>query len=151
MQEIEELFCMQYALRRAEVAEIAARYAEALEEDRRENPDMFDPARSGFVGLSGNLHPNATMRALEQRLCDSDPSLLCLLRSLLLVGADLLLDPRDFPTPADVISACAVELDRLERREQTPSYLAQALTEVKAEHQCKRLAAVLARLTQAGL
>ncbi len=138
---------MQYMLRRAEVAEVADTLAEALDEDLRENADMFDRTRTTF---SGNPHPNATMRTLERALAARDLPFLHLLSALLLVGGDLVLGLCDFSTPADFVSAVAAEYALLEEKEQDAVHLARRLTEPKAEHQQKRLRAAMREMERAG-
>ena len=140
MTEQATLFCMQYRLRRGEVLEIAEAFELALDEDRRVNADMFDVTR---VTFSKNPHANATMRALEARLGESDLSLLCLLFALLRVGADLSLGLADFGDATSFFEACAEEYARCEVRYTDAAYLARELTTPKAEHQKKRLATAL--------
>ncbi len=142
-----ELFLMQYTMRRAEIAEIADTFAEALDEDFRKNADMFDRTRTTF---SGNPHPNATMRRLEQRLATADLPLLQMISVLILLGTDIVLGLARFERQQDFLSACAEELALLESRGQDAVQLARVLTEVKAEHQQKRLRAAMSEMEYGG-
>ena len=139
-----ELFLMQYAMRRAEIEQIADIFAEALEEDLRENADMFD---RNSTAITGKLHPNATMRRLEDRLAKTDLPLLQMLSVLILLGTDIVLGLAQFDRQQDFLLACAEEQALLERRDPDAVHLARALTEVKAEHQQKRLRAAMAMLS----
>lgn len=138
-----ELFWMQYTMRREEIAEIADIFDEALAEDHRVNADMFD--RTSTV-ITGNPHPNATMRRLEERLAKADLPLLQMLSVLVLLGTDIVLGLAQFEGRQDFLSACAEELALLESRNADAVHLARALTEVKAEHQQKRLRAAMSEM-----
>ncbi len=143
MSEKSELFYMQYMMRREEVYRVADAFEEALAEDHRKNADMFD---IGKLTFSNNPHPNATMRALEEQLADKDLPFLCLLFALLRVGADLVLAPADFESPAQFMDAAAEEFAVAEARYTDAAYLASELTAPKAEHQLRRLRAAIAEM-----
>ncbi len=143
MTEQAELFCMQYAMRRAELNEVASAFDRALAEDHRVNADMFDIHNPS---ITGNLHPNATMRALEKRLCDADLPFLNLLGALLAVGTDLVLDLADFASATECLEAVAAEFAVREARPREAAYLASELTSPKAEHQVKRLYAAMEQM-----
>ena len=128
--------CLLYELRRREIAEIAARLADALDEDHRVNADMFDITRTTF---SQNQHHNATMRALEADLEHADLPLLHLLTALSQIGMEAAQGLGDFPNKADFANAAGEELSYLEQQNAPAHLLAHALTEIKAEHALKRL------------
>lgn len=138
-----ELFCIQVALRERELDEVARSFERAYEEDLRENADMFDIKRLTF---SQNLHKNATMRALEDELAQKDLAFLQLLGALLAIGRDLVLGLADLTDRAELLSALSAELAAISARGAEPCLLAQEITTVKAEHQRKRLCAVMDRL-----
>ena len=127
-------------MRREEVYRVVDTLEEALAEDHQKNADMFDITRPTF---SGNPHPNATMRALEEELSDKDLPFLCLLFALLRVGADLSLGLADFDTADAFLDAAAQEFALAESRYTDVAYLASELTMPKAEHQLKRLRAAI--------
>ena len=141
-----ELF-LQYALRRSEILTISGRFADALDEDRRVNADMFDLTRTT---ISKNKHPNKTMRAIEADLQNADLPLLCLLVALSETGMEKSQSLRELSDP-DAFADCAAELYEL-LLAQSPSipYLAQKLTEIKAEHALKRLKTAILSLDAAN-
>lgn len=128
--------CLQYALRRGEIFNIADRFSDALEEDHRVNADMFDIHRTTF---SQNKHPNATMRALEADLLKADLPLLCLLAALSDTGMEKSQGLGDLHTPEKFADSAAALYEQLMNAAPAASYLAQKLTEIKAEHALKRL------------
>ena len=128
--------CLLYELRRREVVEIAQRLADALEEDYRQNADMFDITRTTF---SQNRHPNATMRALEADFERSDLPLLRLLTALSQIGMEASQGLGDFPDKEAFANAAGQELARLEQQNAPAYLLSHSLTEIKAEHALKRL------------
>ncbi|MBE6691128.1 MAG: hypothetical protein E7590_07615 [Ruminococcaceae bacterium] len=127
---------LQYALKRGEILAIADRLMDALEEDHRVNADMFDIHRLTF---SQNKHPNKTMRALEADLQNADLSLLCLLSALSDIGMEKTQHLRDLSDPAVFADCVAALYEELMAIRPDPPYLAQKLTEIKAEHALKRL------------
>ena len=136
MNEQAQDLCLLYDLRRGEVADVALRLSDALEEDYRVNADMFDITRTTF---SQNRHPNATMRALESDLERADLPLLRLLVALSQIGMEAAQGLGDFPDRAAFASAAGEEFARLERMAAPAHQLAHTLTEIKAEHALKRL------------
>ena len=129
-------FCLQYTLRRGEILQIADRLADALEEDYRVNADMFDIHRTT---ISQNKHPNATMRALEADLLRSDLPLLCLLVALSDTGMEKSQGLGELHTPEAFADSAAALYELLSDSRPSVPYLAQKLTEIKAEHALKRL------------
>ena len=136
----------QYLLRRGEVEQLERELQEALDEDHRENADMFDIHAKGF---SGREHPNKTMRRLEARLSELDGDFLCLIAALFELGMEILYG-EEFETPQGFVNAlCEVyEMQRTHFR--SAPILAADLTTPKAEHQLRRLRASLAQLQNAG-
>lgn len=132
--------CLLYDLRRREVADVAARLSDALDEDHRVNADMFDIHRIGF---SQNRHPNATMRALEADLERADLPLLRLLAALSQIGMEASQGLGSFSDKVSFANAAGEELAALERQGAPAYTLAHTLTEIKAEHALKRLATAL--------
>ena len=128
--------CLLYELRRREVVEVAQRLADALEEDYRQNADMFDITRTTF---SQNRHPNATMRALETDFERSDLPFLRLLAALSQVGMEAGQGLGSFPDREAFANAAGQELARLEQQNAPAYLLSHSLTEIKAEHALKRL------------
>ena len=141
-QQINELYLL-YALRRAEIEEVALLFADALDEDHRVNADMFDVSARR---ITGNRHPNATMRALEQRLAKADEELLCLLASLLALGAELTLGLAEFDTREAFLRILAEEFAHQRAQFISPPALASEITAPKAEHLVRRLRAARAYL-----
>jgi len=129
-------FCLQYALRRGEILTVADRFADALEEDYRLNRDMFDIHRLSF---SQNKHPNKTMRALEADLSRKDLSFLCMLAALSDTGMEKSQGLGNLQEPERFADAAAALFGELSGCAPAISYLAQKLTEIKAEHALKRL------------
>ena len=128
--------CLQYALRRGEILTLANRFADALDEDRRVNADMFDLTRTT---ISQSKHPNKTMRAIEADLQNADLPLLCLLVALCEIGMEKSQALQELDDP-ERFADCAAELYELLLAQSPPTpYLAQKLTEIKAEHALKRL------------
>ena len=128
--------CLLYDMRRREVVEVAQRFDEALEEDRRVNADMFDITRTTF---SQNQHPNATMRALEADLEKADLPFLHLLIALCEIGMEVsqrLCSPSDKAEFADMAGE---RFDQLSQSDLPAVVLAHTLTEIKAEHALTRL------------
>ena len=138
-----EEFCMLYALRRSDLVEIADRLRDALNEDYTKNADMFDITRTVF---SQNRHPNATMRALEADLREADLTLLYLLRSLAEAGMELTQGLGGLSTPRHFAELATEIYQDLEKRAPSAPLLAQALTEIKAEHALKRLDAAITQM-----
>ena len=128
--------CLLYDLRRREIADVAARLSDALDEDHRVNADMFDITRTSF---SKNQHPNATMRALEADLERADLSLLNLLTALSQIGMEAAQGLGDFSDKIAFANAAGAELAFLECQAAPAHLLAHSLTEIKAEHALKRL------------
>ena len=137
--------CLLYELRRREVIAVAQKLADALEEDRRQNADMFDITRTTF---SQNRHPNATMRALEGELERADLPFLHLLSALSQMGMEASQGLADFPDRHAFADAAGEELAALERQNAPAYLLAHALTEIKAEHALKRLATAMRYMEQ---
>lgn len=129
-------FCLQYELRRREVAGVAMRLSEALDEDRRLNSDMFDITRTTF---SQNQHPNATMRALESDLERADLPFLHLLVALCEIGMEASQGLGDFPDREAFAKAAGERFAQLSNANMPAVVLAHTLTEIKAEHALKRL------------
>ncbi|MBQ8356485.1 MAG: hypothetical protein IJX39_01595 [Clostridia bacterium] len=138
-------FCLQYALRRTEILRIADRFADALDEDRTQNADMFDTARTAF---SASRHPNATMRALEEEFRTADETLLCLLVALCDAGMELVLALSPISSPTAFAEMASDIFDRLEQERQPSPRMAQKLTEIKAEHAVRRLNAAITQMNQ---
>lgn len=136
MKEATQDLCLQYALRRTDVLAIVRHYEDALDEDYVKNADMFDVTRTTF---SQSKHPNATMRALEKDLLESDLPLLCLLAALTDLGMELTQGLCHFSTPLDFADAVGERYAQLMRATPSAPLLAQHLTEIKAEHALKRL------------
>lgn len=136
---------LQYALRRGEILAIADRFADALEEDRHHNADMFDTRRLTF---SKNQHPNRTMRALESDLQKADAPLLCLLSALSKTGMELVQHLADFPSPTAFAVAAGEQFALLSAKNPPAAHLARELTEIKAEHALRRLTAAIRMLDQ---
>ena len=132
--------CLLYDLRRHEIAAVASRLSDALEEDLRVNADMFDITCTTF---SKNRHPNATMRALEADLAKADLTLLHLLISLYDIGMELTQGLGDFPDKVTFAEAAARRYEALCRGTLDAPILAHLLTEIKAEHALKRLLAAM--------
>ena len=139
-------FGLQYSLLKPRLPELAEALESALNEDYRENPDMFDRQRVGFSTLSANLHPNNTQRALEHRLCDEPQELLLFFLTLLEVGRDATEGLADLHTPAAFAEACADTLEALRARGQSAQTLAYLITLPKAELSLKRLRFSLQKL-----
>lgn len=133
-------FCLLYDLRRHEVAEVASRLSDALDEDFRMNPDMFDITRPT---ISSNKHPNATMRALEANLEKADLPFLRLLTALSEIGMEASQGLGDFPDKAAFADAAGERFHLLSCGEPSAPILAHTLTEIKAEHALKRLATAI--------
>lgn len=133
-------FCLLYDLRRHEVAAIAARLSDALDEDFRMNPDMFDITR---ITISANKHPNATMRALEADLERADLPFLHLLTALAEIGMEVSQGLGDFPSKAAFAEAAGERLALLSRGGLSAPVLAHSFTEIKAEHALKRLVSAI--------
>ena len=142
MDHTQELY-LQYALRRQEIRQIAWRLADALDEDRIKNADMFDINRTVFPE---NKHPNATMRTLEKDLCNTDLSLLALLVSLCELGMELTQGLADFEKPHSFAAAVGERYAQLLQSAPPTPRLAGQLTEIKAQHVLKRLTAAIQKI-----
>ncbi len=140
-------FCILYALRRTDVLEVARSLDEALDEDHRQNADMFDISRTTFPK---SRHPNFTMRALEEKLRNADISLLCLLSALTEAGLELTQGLADFSDTDDFAKTAADIYENLQKRDPSAGLLAQRLTEIKAEHARKRLLAAMEQMDRIG-
>lgn len=128
--------CLQYALRRGEILRLSDRFADALDEDRRCNADMFDLTRTTF---SQNKHPNKTMREIEADLQNADLPLLCMLVALSEIGMEKSQALQDLSDPDRFADCAAAVYEQLLAQSPSLPYLAQKLTEIKAEHALKRL------------
>ena len=136
---------MLYTLRRAEIAEIADILADALDEDRRVNADMFDTSSRR---ITGNRHPNATMRALEERLAGTDADLLCLLAAMLTLGMEISLGLSYFASREEFLSVLESEYRSFEMRFSGAAALASDVTAPKAQHLLRRLRIAMEHMEQ---
>lgn len=133
-------FCLQYTLFRSRLCEIRDRLHDALDEDHLKNADMFDITRTTF---SQSKHPNATMRALEKELCAAEPLFLYLLFSLTELGMEITQGLVATDSPESLARIAAETYRDLQKRAPSAAFLAQSLTEIKAEHALKRLTAAM--------
>lgn len=140
MTEHTEEFKLLLALRRHEVEDVLHQVQNALDEDRRENAEMFDITRTDF---SKNMHPNETLRALERDLAQRDEPFLCLLLALREVGMEQCLGLSESSTPgARMLHAAAAFAEQLSAGASAKT-LAHRFAEVKAQHTAGWLAAAL--------
>ena len=137
MTEREQEFRMLLSLRRHEAERVLERVREALEEDLRENAEMFDITRTDF---SQNLHPNNTMRALEKELAERDEPFLCLLLALRGAGMEESLGLCERSTYAQRVSRAAFEYTERIASGGSAQYLAHEFTEGKAHNTARWLA-----------
>ena len=133
-------FCLQYTLSRARICEIRDRLRDALDEDYVKNADMFDVTRTAFPT---SKHPNDTMRALEKDLLTASPDLLYLLSALTDLGMEVTQGLVDTTDPEALVKIAAETYENLQKRAPSTAFLAQELTEIKAEHALKRLDAAI--------
>ena len=133
-------FCLQYTLSRARICEISDRLRDALDEDYVKNADMFDVTRTAFPT---SKHPNDTMRALEKDLLTASPDLLYLLSALTDLGMEVTQGLVDTTDPEALVKIAAETYENLQKRAPSTAFLAQELTEIKAEHALKRLDAAI--------
>ena len=133
-------FCLQYTLSRARICEIRDRLRDALDEDHVKNADMFDVTRTAFPT---SKHPNDTMRALEKDLLTASPDLLYLLSALTDLGMEVTQGLVDTTDPEALVKIAAETYENLQKRTPSTAFLAQELTEIKAEHALKRLDAAI--------
>ena len=143
MNQPNDIFLMQYALRRTEIAAVCDEFAAAYDEDLRVNADMFDIQRTT---ISGNPHPNDTMRALEKRLAQADLPLLHTLSAMLAVGRDIVLGLAELEGDCALLLALSEEYELVSGRPDSAAMLAADLTVPKAEHQLRRLRTVMRML-----
>ena len=133
-------FCLQYTLSRARICEIRNRLRDALDEDYVKNADMFDVTRTAFPT---SKHPNDTMRALEKDLLTASPDLLYLLSALTDLGMEVTQGLVGTTDPEALVKIAAETYENLQKRAPSTAFLAQELTEIKAEHALKRLDAAI--------
>lgn len=129
-------FLMLCRLRQSELDRICDRFANALDEDRVKNAEMFDTSRTDF---SKNQHPNDTMREIEAELLAGDVRLPMLLSALSDTAMEILLGL----APADVedfFESAAALFEQIEAQHPTLGHLAQKLTEIKPQYAVARLA-----------
>lgn len=138
-------FCLQYSLYRSRIREIRDRLHDALDEDYVKNADMFDVTRTAFPT---SKHPNATMRALEKDLLAADTAFLYLLSALTDLGMEVTQGLVDTADPAALAKIAAESYENLQKRTPSAAFLAQSLTEIKAEHALKRLSAAIQIMDQ---
>lgn len=141
-----ERFLILYRLRQSEILSVSERFADALDEDRVKNAEMFDITRTDF---SKNQHPNATMRALENDLLQKDVRLLALLCALSDTAMEIKLGLADL-NAEDFIEACAALFEKIEENSPVLGHLAQKLTEIKAEYAVDRLTLAIERMSAPG-
>ena len=135
---------IQFSLFGGKIRTVLGRFEDALYEDRTENAEMFDRTRETF---STNMHPNRTLRALEDDLEKESEDFLYLLAALLETGKEATLGLADYETPDRFAEGVATVLRELRTRNFSEKALAHRITEVKAEHSVRRLSFALAKLT----
>lgn len=133
-------FYLLYKIHRHEITAIARRLHDALDEDHLKNADMFDITRTAFPT---SKHPNATMRTLEKELCAAEPLFLYLLFSLTELGMEITQGLVATDSPESLARIAAETYRDLQKRAPSAAFLAQSLTEIKAEHALKRLSAAM--------
>ena len=135
---------LQFSLFGTKIRTVLGRFEDALYEDHTENADMFDRTR---VNFSTNMHPNRTLRALEDELIEESEDLLYLLAALLETGKEALLGLADYDTPESFAEGVALVDGELRALELSKKALAHRITEIKAEHSVKRLGFALKMLS----
>ena len=127
---------LQYVFLRDKIEEVLSAFAEAHEEDLRENPDMFDITRDTF---SGKMHPNERLRALEKQLADEDEEYLLFLSALIDAGMELSQGLARADSPCELSALVATIYGELAAKELSVPVLAHRITEPKAGLLKKRL------------
>ena len=131
---------LQYVFLRNKLEDVLAAFAEAHEEDLRENADMFDITRDTF---SGKMHPNERLRALERQLADEDEEYLLFLLALTDAGMELSQGLARADSPRELAALVAAIYGEPATKKLSAPVLAHRLTEPKAGLSLKRLSLAL--------